>query len=67
MAEEKQCPTPECTSLSHGKHLCYMVSQRFHVSDPAEYKALVANPKFKCEHCGRVADSDENLCEPTDL
>ena len=66
-SEEKQGGNPECKSSSHGQHLCYIVSQRLHLSDPEEYKALTADPKFKCEHCGRVAGSDESLCEPTNL
>jgi hypothetical protein len=66
MSEQKG-GNPECLSSSHGKHLCYIISQRFHVSEPEEYKVLVTNPKFKCLHCGRTANNSENLCEPTDL
>jgi hypothetical protein len=28
---------------------------------------MVSNPEFKCEHCGCVAESDKNLCEPVSL
>ena len=55
-----------CTGL-HTEHLCYMVSQGFHVSDEQEYKALVENPRYKCHHCGRVAASDASLCVPGSL
>ena len=48
-------------------HLCYIVSQGFHLSDSKEYKELVKNPRFKCQHCGRVAHKEENLCKPTEL
>ncbi len=66
MAEEKT-GNPECKSESHNKHLCYIVSQGFHLSDAEEYKALIQNAKFKCRHCGRAAKSADNLCEPIEL
>ncbi|TFG46449.1 MAG: hypothetical protein E4H40_07350 [Candidatus Brocadiia bacterium] len=56
-----------CLSDSHNCHLCYMVSQGFHLTDEKEYKALVRSPKFKCMHCGRAANSEGNLCEPVKL
>jgi len=56
-----------CESPSHGRHLCYIVSQGFHLSDPEEYQVLVKEPEFKCRHCGRVAKSKKNLCKPTEL
>ena len=52
---------------SHMEHLCYMVSQGFHVSDEQEYKVLVENPRHKCLRCGRVAANDDNLCSPGSL
>ena len=67
MAEESVKNNPECKSESHSLHLCYIVSQGFHLSDPETYKALVEDPLFKCEHCGRVAMSDKSLCVPAKL
>ena len=67
MAEEKLHDNTECKSDSHNKHLCYMVSQGFHVSEGDEFEALVKNPAYKCSHCGRVANSDNNLCVPVGL
>jgi ATP-dependent Clp protease ATP-binding subunit ClpA len=57
----------ECKSESHGQHLCYIISQGFHLSDEEAYRNLVKAPKFKCQHCGRVANSDKNLCRPVTL
>ena len=67
MAEEKVSHNTECESDSHTEHLCYMVSQGFHLSDKEGYEVLVKDPKFKCEHCGRVANNDKNLCRPVSL
>ena len=67
MAEENVQHNIECKSELHNQHLCYFVSQGFHLTDEEKYKAMVSNPEFKCEHCGRVAESDKNLCEPVPL
>lgn len=57
----------ECCVGLHTEHLCYMVSQGFHVSDEQEFKVLVENPRYKCKRCGRVAASRANLCVPDNL
>ena len=67
MPEENVTYNTECQSASHTQHLYYMVSQGFHLSDKEDYEALVKDPKFKCEHCGRVANSDKSLCKPLAL
>ncbi len=67
MLEVKTDHNLECHVPSHNHHLCYLVSQGFDLSDRDEYKALVSEPKYKCGHCGRLANSDENLCEPTTM
>ena len=35
--------------------------------DLEKIKPLVANPKFICKSCGRVANSEESLCQPTPI
>jgi len=67
MAEPDSRHNRQCRSEFHNRYLCYMVSQGFHLSDDRQYKTLVSSPRFKCEHCGRVANSDENLCEPVEM
>ncbi len=67
MAEETaQLNTDHCTGV-HTEHLCYMVSQGFHLSDEQEYKTLVEDAKYTCRRCGRTAGSDANLCVPVRL
>jgi hypothetical protein len=56
-----------CKSGLHHEHLCYIISQGFDQSDKQEYDSLVENPKFRCEHCRRVANSDKNLCKPQQM
>ena len=67
MAEEFMQHHLECNCEDHDKHLCYLTSQGFHLSDPREFKALTDDPKFQCKHCGRQANNDKNLCEPKEL
>ena len=57
----------ECCTGLHTEHLCYMVSQGFHISDEAEYEALVEGPRYCCHRCWRVAASETSLCVPVDL
>jgi hypothetical protein len=45
---------------SHKGHLCVLVSEkRFD-----DIRKLAKAPKHICFNCGRVADSDRNLCNP---
>jgi len=47
----------------HAGHLCVLASNdKFE-----EIKVLTKNPKYICFNCGRVADSDNNLCNPMPL
>ncbi len=64
MAIKKIQQNLDCKSETHNKHMCYLISQGFQLSNPDEYDALVENPRFKCQHCGRVAKNKGNLCEP---
>ncbi len=49
------------------EHLCYILSQGLNLMDEAAYRALIENPHFRCDHCGRTARSPRNLCVPTNL
>lgn len=51
----------------HEKHLCYLQNLGYVTSNLADYKKLVASPKFVCKNCGRTAVSSENLCAPEKL
>ena len=47
----------------HKGHLCVLVSEkRFD-----EIRQTVREPRYICFNCGRVADSDKNLCNPMPL
>ena len=67
MTEEKIQHNPNCKSDLFAEHLCYIVSQGIHINEPEKFEDMVANPEFKCQHCGRVAKSESNLCEPVKM
>jgi hypothetical protein len=47
----------------HSGHLCVLASdEKFD-----EIKQLTQNPEHICFNCGRVADCEENLCNPMPL
>lgn len=52
----------ECKG-EHEGHLCVLVSKKKFDA----IRALVREPKYMCFNCGRVADSDKNLCNPMPL
>ena len=52
----------KCTE-NHTGHLCVLASKSLF----EEIKEITKNPKFICFNCGRVADSDQNLCNPMPL
>jgi hypothetical protein len=49
------------------EHLCYLLSQGFHLDDARAYQTLIENPRFRCRHCGRTAANRKNLCLPVPL
>ena len=52
--EEKKC------SGDHSRHLCMLAFERkFN-----EIKHEAKNPRFICMNCGRVSQSNRNLCNP---
>jgi len=67
MAQKNDQNNTECRSELHNQHLCYFISQGFHLTDEQKYNDMVSEQRFKCRHCGRVARDANNLCEPTEL
>ena len=67
MAEIKTQTKTDCDTEQHTEHLCYMISQGFHISDAQEFHKLTENAQFSCNHCGRTAKSNINLCAPKPL
>jgi hypothetical protein len=64
MLQETLTINSTCESELHNQHLCYIISQGFHLTDEQEYKALVEEAKYKCDRCQRTAKYDSNLCVP---
>lgn len=48
---------------NHEGHICLLASQ----SKFDEIKTMTRDPQYICFNCGRVADSDKNLCNPMPL
>jgi hypothetical protein len=47
----------------HSGHICVLASnEKFE-----EIKAITKKPRHICFNCGRVADSEKNLCNPMPL
>jgi len=55
------------THYGHEAHLCVASAIGFVGNNLEEYKKFVKDAKYVCKHCGRVAVSADNLCEPTEL
>jgi hypothetical protein len=51
--------------IGHMNHLCDLADKGQITLD--QMKELVKDPKFICKKCGRVANKEENLCEPVPL
>ena len=52
----------ECKG-DHQGHLCVLASN----DRIDEIRELTRNPEYICFNCGRVADCDDNLCNPMSL
>ena len=48
---------------NHEGHLCVLASKNLF----EDIKKITTSPKFICFNCGRVADCDDNLCNPMPL
>ena len=57
---QNNCGLPE-------EHLCYIMSQGFHLTDEQSYVHLITDPRFRCNHCGKQASRKRNLCIPMEL
>ncbi len=51
----------------HEEHLCYLQNVGFLLKNWDDYRSLVKNGKYICRACGRVAESESNLCVPEEL
>ena len=67
MAEEIAQHNTECCTGNHTEHLCYFMSQGFNLSNEQEYRILIEDAEYRCDHCGHHAKSDANLCVPMHL
>jgi hypothetical protein len=45
---------------NHREHICHLAQNK----DLKQIKFAATNPKYVCTNCGRVAESDKNLCNP---
>ena len=52
----------ECKG-EHQGHICVLASKGFF----DQIKEITKNPQYICFNCGRVADSDKNLCNPMSI
>jgi hypothetical protein len=64
MLRETVTTKSTCDSELHNEHLCFIISQGFHLTDEQEYKALIEEANFRCDRCRRTAKSGANLCVP---
>ena len=51
--------------IGHRQHLCDLCARGECTLE--QVKELVREPNFICKQCGRVANKEENLCQPTPL
>jgi len=67
MAETKIAHNATCTDAEHGKHLCFLMYEGYHLNNRESYKELVRDAEFRCQQCGRTAKAASSLCDPVRL
>jgi len=67
MAELKTSHNVSCADAEHGKHLCFLMHEGYHLSNKQGYRELVQDAQFRCQQCGRTAKSAGSLCDPIAL
>jgi len=67
MAELKTSHNADCADAEHGRHLCFLVCEGYHLANKGSYRALVKDAAFRCENCGRTAKDSVSLCAPVPL
>lgn len=65
--EEENMVEAKMPHPGHEEHLCYLQNVGFLLKNWDDYKKLVKNGKYICRACGRVAESESNLCVPEEL
>jgi hypothetical protein len=59
--------TAPCKPEAHKMHMCQLKMSGFEKENPAEFKKLTTDPKYKCANCGAQAHDSKNLCKPAPL
>ena len=67
MVEAQTVHNVDCKEEGHGQHLCFLMYDGFHYSQPADYKAMVRDAEFRCQNCARTAHKAEHVCAPVPL
>ena len=67
MAESTASHNAACADAEHGKHLCFLMYEGYHLANKDGYRTLVRDAAFRCENCGRTARDSGSLCAPLPL
>lgn len=67
MAEAKTVHNADCTDAEHGRHLCFLMYEGYHLNNKQAYRELVQDAQYRCQQCGRTARSAGSLCDPVGL
>ena len=67
MVQKTICHRGQCVATRRERYLCHLTDQYLHIRDPEQFRAMVLDPQYACEFCGRTAHSAHNLCYPVPL